>query len=179
MWRTEHTITTGASRAALWELLSDVDGWGSWNDGIEIIALDGPLAVGSTFRMKPPGQDELTSTIAELDPPGRLTDVTDLGELVIRVVHELVPLSGGGTSITYTLEVTGPASDAMGAEVGEAISADFPTVLAALAAAATRTDRRSKSGVAPADGAAAGTGADSETGAGSGAGSGGGHAMTR
>lgn len=157
MWRTEYTITTGASRSALWELLSDVDGWGSWNDGIETIALDGPLAVGSTFRMKPTGQDELTSTIAELDPPGRLTDVTDLGELVVRVAHVLVPVSGGGTSITYTLEVTGTTADAMGAEVGEAISADFPTVLAALAAAASRTDRRSDAQVALDEGAATGT----------------------
>jgi uncharacterized protein YndB with AHSA1/START domain len=107
-----------------------------WNAGIETIALDGPLTVGATFRMKPPGENVLVSTVAELEPNRLLTDVTDVGELVIRVVHRLAPAAGGGTSITYRVEVTGPAADAIGEQVGSAVSADFPQVMAALAAAA-------------------------------------------
>ncbi len=137
MWTTEYMGTAEADSEAVWQLLSDVDGWGAWNDGIETIALDGPLAVGVTFRMKPPGEEVLTSTIAELDPNRLLTDVTKMGELVICVVHRLEPLSSGGTSITYRVEVTGPAVDAAGEEVGTAVSADFPQVIAALAAAAS------------------------------------------
>jgi len=87
--------------------------------------------------MKPPGEDVLTSTIAELDPNRLLTDETEMGELVIRVVHRLEPLSSGRTSITYRVEVTGPAADAAGEEVGTAVSADFPQVIAALAVAAS------------------------------------------
>ncbi len=137
MWATEYVGMAEADSAAVWQLLSDVNGWGVWNDGIETIVLDGPLVVGATFRMKPPGEDVLTSTIAELDPNRLLTDVTEIGELVIRVVHRLEPLSSGGTSITYRVEVTGPAADAAGEEVGTAVSADFPQVIAALAAAAS------------------------------------------
>jgi len=136
MWTTEYTLRTQASPEVLWELLSDINGWGAWNDGIETITLDGPLAVGATFRMKPPGEDVLTSTIAELEENRLLTDVTDMGELVIRVAHQLQPLASGGTSITYRVQVSGPAADAVGEEVGSAISADFPLVMAALAAAA-------------------------------------------
>jgi uncharacterized protein YndB with AHSA1/START domain len=136
MWTTEYTLTAEASPETLWQLLSDIDGWGAWNDGIETIALDGPLAVGATFRMKPPGEDVLTSTVAELEENRLLTDVTDMGDLVIRVAHRLAPLAGGATSITYRVEVSGPAADAAGEEVGTAISADFPQVMAALAAAA-------------------------------------------
>ena len=136
MWTTEYTLTTEASPEALWELLSDVNGWGAWNEGIETITLDGPLAVGATFQMKPPGEDVLTSTIVELEDNRLLTDRTDLGELVIQVAHELRPLADRGTSITYRVEVSGPAADAQGEEVGTAISADFPQVMAALAAAA-------------------------------------------
>jgi uncharacterized protein YndB with AHSA1/START domain len=136
MWSTEHTLTTTSSPETLWQLLSDVNGWGAWNDGIETITLDGPLAVGATFQMKPPGEEVLTSTIAELEQNRLLTDVTDLGNLVIRVKHLLEPLAEEGTTITYRVEVTGPAADAIGAEVGTAISADFPQVLAALVAAA-------------------------------------------
>ncbi len=140
MWTTEYTLRTQASPEALWELLSDINGWGAWNDGIETITLDGPLAVGATFRMKPPGEDVLTSTVAELEENRLLTDVTDIGELVIRVAHQLQPLASGGTSIAYRVQVSGPAADAVGAEVGTAISADFPLVMAALAAAAGAAD---------------------------------------
>jgi uncharacterized protein YndB with AHSA1/START domain len=98
--------------------------------------LDGPLRVGATFQMKPPGEDTLTSTIVGLEPDRLLTDETDLGELVIRVAHELQPRAGGATTITFRVQVTGPAADAVGAEVGTAISADFPEVIASLAAAA-------------------------------------------
>jgi uncharacterized protein YndB with AHSA1/START domain len=136
MWTTEYTLRTQASPEALWELLSDINGWGAWNDGIETITLDGPLAVGAIFRMKPPGEDVLTSTVAELEENRLLTDVTDMGELVIRVAHQLQPLASGGTSIAYRVQVSGPAADAVGEEVGTAISADFPLVMAALAAAA-------------------------------------------
>lgn len=142
MWTTEYTLTADASPEALWQLLSDVDGWGAWNEGIETIALDGPLVVGATFRMKPPGEDVLTSTVAELEQNRLLTDVTEMGDLAVRVVHLLQPLAGGGTSITYRVEVSGPAADAVGEDVGRAVSADFPAVMAALAAAATSTPGR-------------------------------------
>jgi uncharacterized protein YndB with AHSA1/START domain len=133
MWTTEYTLTSNAGAESLWQLLSDVDRWVVWNDGIETIALDGPLAVGATFRMKPPGEKVVTSTIAELVPGRLLTDVTDLGELVIRVAHSLEPTADGLTLITYRIEVSGPAAGETGEQVGTAISADFPQVIAALA----------------------------------------------
>jgi hypothetical protein len=141
VWTTEYTLSTATAPDALWLLLSDVNGWGAWNEGIETIALDGPLAVGATFRMKPPGEDALTSTIAELEENRLLTDVTELGELVIRVAHRLDPLPGGGTSVSYQVQVTGAAAESLGAEIGTAISADFPQVIAALVAATGRGSR--------------------------------------
>lgn len=136
MWVAEFRGTAEADPAAVWKILSDVDGWGSWNEGIETVTLAGPLAVGATFRMKPPGGDEMTSSIAELEVNRLLTDVTEMGELTIRVVHRLEPLSSGGTSISYRVEVSGSAADAVGEQVGTAVSADFPQVIAALAATA-------------------------------------------
>jgi uncharacterized protein YndB with AHSA1/START domain len=136
MWTTEYALSTEASPEAVWQLLSDVDGWGSWNHGIETVALDGPLAVGATFRMKPPGEDELISTVVELQPNRLFTDLTRLGDVMVRVVHRLDPLSDGRTSISYRVEVSGALADADAAEIGAAVSADFPDVIAALAAAA-------------------------------------------
>lgn len=148
MWTTEYSLETDASVEALWRLLGDVDGWGAWNAGIESIALEGPLAVGATFRMRPPGEDELTSTIAELEPYRLVTDVTELGGLTVRVEHRLDPSEGGGTLITYRVEVGGPAGDAVAEEVGRAVSADFPDVMAGLAAAATSAPREHLDGPA-------------------------------
>jgi hypothetical protein len=65
-----------------------------------------------------------------------------MGGLVIRVAHRLAPLTGGGTSITYRVEVSGPEADTVGEQVGMAVSADFPEVIAALAAAADTAGTR-------------------------------------
>jgi hypothetical protein len=136
MWMTDFSQSTNVAPEALWPVLKDVNNWGTWNQGIEAIALDGPLAVGATFEMKPPGEDAVTSTIAELEENRLLTDVTDLGDLVVRVAHRLDPLPDGGTRVTYQVEVSGPAADTIGEEVGTSISADFPDVIAALITAA-------------------------------------------
>jgi uncharacterized protein YndB with AHSA1/START domain len=142
VWVAEFKGTAEVGPAAVWKILSDVDGFGSWNEGIETISVDGPLTVGAIFRMKPPGEDEMTSSIAELEVNHLLTDVTEMGELTIRVVHRLEPLSGGGTTISYQVEVSVPAADANGEQVGTAVSADFPQVIVALAAAAAAGDQR-------------------------------------
>jgi hypothetical protein len=102
MWSRDYSLTTEAGAQALWRLLGDVEGWAHWNDGIASIELDGPLAVGVTFRMTPPGEGTIT----------------------------------GGTTVTYRVEVTGDVPDDVAEEVGQAISADFPDILASLVAAA-------------------------------------------
>ena len=60
------------------------------------------------------------------------TEVPDAG-VVVRVRHELTP-TAHGTRITYRCEIDGPADVA--AEVGAAVSADFPDVISALGARA-------------------------------------------
>jgi hypothetical protein len=119
-------------------VLSDVDGWVSWNDGIESITLDGPLAVGAQFRMTPPGEDTVTSTIVALEPPRLLSDSSDIEGLTIRVDHRVDVGSDGDTTIAFAVTVTGDAPDEVTAQVGAAISADFPDVMANLATAAKR-----------------------------------------
>ena len=48
-------------------------------------------------------------------------------------MHRLEPAAGGRTRIIYRTEITGPAADQAGPELGPAITADFPEVLASLA----------------------------------------------
>jgi uncharacterized protein YndB with AHSA1/START domain len=140
MWEYEYSVETTASQAAVWRHWSDMAAWPAWNAGIETIGIDGPFEVGTAFTMTPPGDDPVTMRLTEIVPGELFTDEMDAGDFVVRTVHRLTPMTSGtatsGTRITYRTEITGPAADQIGPELGPAITADFPDVLAALAALA-------------------------------------------
>ena len=132
MWEYEYSVETPASPAVVWRHWADVAAWPSWNAGIEKIQVDGPFQVGTRFTMTPPGDDPVTMRLTEIVPGELFTDEADGGDFVVRTVHRLEPVASG-TRITYRTEISGPAADAIGPEVGPAITADFPDVLGALA----------------------------------------------
>lgn len=136
MWQAEHSIETSASLEAIWRLWADVDGWPEWNSDIERIELEGPFAAGSRIVMTPSGRGPVELRIAELVEPNLFVDEADLGEVVVRTTHSVQPLEGGGTRVTYHMEITGPAAGTLGPRLGPEISGDFPQVLSALAARA-------------------------------------------
>ena len=136
MWRYEHSVETSASAASVWRHWSDMAAWPTWNAGIEKIELDGPFAVGTTFRMTPPGEEPIAMRLAEITPGEGFTDEMDGGDFVVRTVHQVEPVAAGGSRIIYRTEIVGPAADQVGPELGPVITADFPDVLAALAALA-------------------------------------------
>ena len=130
-WNTEFAIDIAASPARIWALFTDVPGWPRWNPGIDRIALHGAFAAGTTFEMAPPGQDAFTSTLVEVEANRRFVDETRVGDVVVRVSHVIEPRDRG-SHVVYAIAVEGPQA----AEIGGAISADFPDVLARLAEAA-------------------------------------------
>jgi len=134
MWTDSTSIATTASPQALWRLFEDVAGWTKWNAGIERIALNGPFASGSTLAMKPPGMDAFHSTLRDVRPHEGFVDETVLEDTRFLVSHELQPLPGGGTRVTYAIRVEGPEARTL----GPLVTADFPEVLAALKALAER-----------------------------------------
>jgi hypothetical protein len=82
--------------------------------------------------MNPDGPEPVRMTLAEVEPGRSFTDVAEFGGLVIRTRHVMEPVEGGELKITYAMEITGPAADTAGAEVGAQITADFPETVAAL-----------------------------------------------
>jgi uncharacterized protein YndB with AHSA1/START domain len=136
MWVHEHTGETAASPQAVWQVLCDLDQWGSWDTSLEWVRLKGPFQVGSQVVMKPNGQDPITSVIVEARENRLYADQTNLGEVTLRFSHTLEPLEGGGTRVTHRLEIAGPAADSTGPELGPAITEDFPEAMAALLARA-------------------------------------------
>jgi Polyketide cyclase / dehydrase and lipid transport len=132
MWINEQSIETAASPEAIWRLWSVVAGWPEWNADIERIEISGPFAPGSTISMTPVGQEPVELRIAEAVEPGLFVDEVDLGDVVVRTIHRVERGEGERNRIVYRMEISGPAADTVGPELGPQISGDFPEVLAAL-----------------------------------------------
>jgi Polyketide cyclase / dehydrase and lipid transport len=139
MWAAEHSVETTASPESIWRLWSDVPSWGEWNADIERIEISGPFTPGSTIAMTPVAQDTVELRIAETSEPNLFIDEADLGDVLIRTLHRIDPLDGR-SRVTYRMEITGPAADSVGPELGPEISGDFPETLAALVEKAAALD---------------------------------------
>jgi uncharacterized protein YndB with AHSA1/START domain len=133
MWECEHIAVTSASPDEVWRHWSDLAKWPQWNAGIEKMQIDGPFAAGTTFTMTPPGDEPIRMRLTEITHGELFTDEMDGGDFTVRTVHRLEPAADGRTRIIYRTEITGPAADQVGPQLGPAITADFPDVLAALA----------------------------------------------
>jgi len=138
MWTTEQSTETTAAPEAIWRVWSDVERWPEWNADLERAELSGPFAAGSTITMFLKGQAPIELLIAEATEPEGFVDQADLGEAVVRTTHRLEPLGSGRVQVVYRMEITGPAADSLGPQIGPEISTDFPQVLAALVERAER-----------------------------------------
>jgi hypothetical protein len=138
MCTNEQSIETTASPGAIWRLWSDVASWPEWNADIEHIAISGPFATGSTITMTPEGQDPVQLRITDAAEPESFVDEADVGDVVVRTVHSIERLEGGRNRVAYRMEISGPAADSVGPELGPKISGDFPETLAALVERAER-----------------------------------------
>lgn len=68
----------GASEALIhapidivWQVLSDFEGWPTWNPSVSFIQLNGPFEVGMTFVWVA-GGSKIVSRVEEIEPPHRL-----------------------------------------------------------------------------------------------------------
>ena len=136
MWAVEHSVETSAKAEDVWRLWADVERWPDWNSGIERIELRGPFAVGSTILMTPPGDEPVELRISEATEPELFVDEADGGDFVVRTTHRVEGVDDERSRITYRMEISGPAAETVGPEIGPEISSDFPEMLAALAARA-------------------------------------------
>ena len=82
--------------------------------------------------MTPIGAEPVELRIAEAVEPELFVDEAELGEIVVRTLHRVERLDHERARVTYRMEITGPAADTLGPQIGPEISADFPQTLAAL-----------------------------------------------
>ena len=136
MWTKEHSVETTAAPETIWKLWTDVGDWPRWNADLDRAELAGPFAQGSAITMFPRKDDPIELTIAEADAPERFVDRADLGPVVVRTTHRIERIDDDRSRIVYRMEITGPEADTLGPQIGPDITADFPEVLARLAAVA-------------------------------------------
>lgn len=86
--------------------------------------------------MTPIGEEPVELRIAGTREPQLFVDEADLGELMVRTTHRVQQIDSDRARVTYRMEITGPASNTLGPQIGPEISGAFPQMLAALVARA-------------------------------------------
>lgn len=61
-------IEIGATPEAVWEVLTSLERWPSWNPDVKSMSVEGPVAAGTVFRWKA-GPATVESTIRRVEPP--------------------------------------------------------------------------------------------------------------
>ena len=87
-------IHINAAPQAVWEVLTRLEDWPSWNSDVKWMRFDGPVAPGTEFRWKA-GPGTIVSTIDRVEPPRYIS--WHGRTLTIDAYHEwwLEPREGG------------------------------------------------------------------------------------
>ncbi|MGB0101820.1 MAG: SRPBCC family protein [Nocardioides sp.] len=129
----EGSIATSASPADVWRLWSDVGSWHCWDPAVQRVALEGHFSEGAGGTMTLTGGIEAAFTLEIVEPGSRFLDRLTMGDLVIRIDHE-VQATESGSEITVRTTIGGPGAEG----VGPMVTADTPKALAALVEMAER-----------------------------------------
>jgi polyketide cyclase/dehydrase/lipid transport protein len=125
MWKFEHTETTSATPAQLWERYSDPPSWPEWDHETERVTLDGPFAPGTTGSLKPVGGPKTKFRVLEVSEPRGFTDVSSLPLAKMYFQHEIEP-GTDGTRFTHRITISGPLSPLFARVIGKKIAASLP-----------------------------------------------------
>lgn len=99
-------IEIASEPEAVWDVLTDLAAWPSWNPDVKSMAFEGGLAEGAEFRWKA-GPGTITSTIRRVEPPLLIgwTGKT-LGMSAVHVYR--LERRDGGTLVTTEESFDGP-----------------------------------------------------------------------
>jgi carbon monoxide dehydrogenase subunit G len=90
-----------ASREVVWDVLTDIERWPSWNPDVRSVSMDGGLLQGAEFRWKA-GPAMITSTLQHVDAPRRIAwSGTTFG---IGAIHVYVLDGRDGATLVRTEE---------------------------------------------------------------------------
>lgn len=104
--KTYSQTTTEISREKIWQLMSDVNQWKTWDESIDDASLDGEFKTGSQFMLKPKGGPKVRIRLTDVRPDGYFKDQTSFPLAKMHGEHwyEETP---EGLKITTTMTMTG------------------------------------------------------------------------
>ena len=107
MWLKSFSVTTNkASIEQIWEVLTNINQWNTWDNDIEWIKLDGEAKLGADFLLKPKGGPETKLTISTFNKPNNFSDIAHLPFAKMETIHNLSNTSEG-VKIEVIIKVTG------------------------------------------------------------------------
>lgn len=125
MFEYSRTVTTTAPPQAVWALWSDTTTWPHWDPAVEAVALAGGFVAGASGSMTLGGGIEVPVTLEVVEDGARYLNRLDMGELVIRIDHVVMPAESGGSAITVSTTIEGPGAD----DIGPMVTHDAPIAL--------------------------------------------------
>jgi uncharacterized protein YndB with AHSA1/START domain len=94
-------IEIAASPQSVWDVLTDIESWPTWNPDVKSMSMEGDLAEGSTFRWRA-GPGTITSRIQQVEPPRLIGWTGAIFGIKAKHVYRLEPRDGA--TIVYTEE---------------------------------------------------------------------------
>jgi len=107
-WRFEHSAESAAGPHAVWRRYLDVEHWSDWSrNGVEWSRIDGPFAVGTKGKSKPPGSPALAFKLVAVEPDELFASEVRMPGARLRFDHVIEPREQG-TRITHRVALDGP-----------------------------------------------------------------------
>lgn len=128
-WSKSYSHDIHTTPQVIWQALANAAHWNLWNPGVKSIQMEGNFTTGTRFSMELPDGTIIPSILIEVNAPQRFIDESWVGKTRIWVEHRIEALTGDQCRVIYIANTQGPDAQA----IGEAVSADFPDVLAGLA----------------------------------------------
>jgi uncharacterized protein YndB with AHSA1/START domain len=90
----------------VWALETDINHWSTWQPGVSVAMLEGPLQAGTVFRWRAMGL-RITSRLQEVEPPRRISWTGDsIGSKAIHV-WDFEAREDGTTLVTCAESLSG------------------------------------------------------------------------
>jgi uncharacterized protein YndB with AHSA1/START domain len=130
------SVSTTASRQAVYALWADPAGWSRWDPQVASAAMNGPIRVGARGKLKGTTGPDSNIEIIAMEPGVRFTYAASGPGL--RMVFDRRFEPGDATRFTHSVSITGAAAGFLAPRIGPRIQQGMPAAMQRLKALAER-----------------------------------------
>ena len=128
----EHTVTIKAPTSEVWQKLSDVESWSTWDSSLSWCKLSASFSEGSVGSLKPSGGPKTTFELVNV-VANKNFDVRSKLPLCNRmVVGHRLDASPNGTRLTHSIKFEGWLSCLFDCCIGKGLRASLPSAMNSL-----------------------------------------------